>query len=348
MTKSVDLGRRNALKLGGAAALSMVAAPVVIDVALAAVSGPPINVRIANTAGNTTLVLQNILKTQGYFEQFGLKPDIINVSDGSKLTAGLIGGDADVCMISGFSSLLPAIEKGAKLKVLCGAGTRVGQCLYSKRPDIKQLKDLEGKTFGCGAIGALLHEITVAMLRKHGIDETKVKFVNVGSSTDVFKAIVAGTVDAGCAEIDNLASVDKYGIHALSDGKVWEQIPEYLWQAGYTADRAIAEKREGLVRTLAAFGSLYRFLVSPKSYDVYAKARAAALGQEKNNEAEAKLFWNFVQEHKGYAYDLVVSKEQIDYVQNLNVSLGVQKKMLPFEQVADMSIAKDALKLMGA
>ena len=165
------------------------------------------------------------------------------------------------------------------MKVLCGAGMVVGQCLYSKKPEIKGLKDLVGKTVGIGAVGALLHEITVAMMRKHGVDEKQVTFVNVGSSTDVLRAVVAGTVDCGSAEIDNLASADKLGIHALTNGKAWEQIPEYTWQAGYTSDDAIAKKRDALVRTLAAFGSLYRFLVSPDSFDSYKAARASALGR---------------------------------------------------------------------
>ena len=348
MTDTKGFGRRQVLQLGGAADLSAMGAGSSITLALAQDKGPALNVRIANTAGNTSMVLQQMLKDKGYFEKFGLKPEILNVSDGNKVTSSILGGDVDVCMISGFSSLLPAIEKGAKMKVLCGAGMVVGQCLYSKKPEIKELKDLVGKTVGIGAVGALLHEITVAMMRKHGVDEKQVTFVNVGSSTDVLRAVVAGTVDCGSAEIDNLASADKLGIHALTNGKAWEQIPEYTWQAGYTSDDAIAKKRDALVRTLAAFGSLYRFLVSPDSFDSYKAARASALGSAKDDLAEAQLFWNFVQQKKGYAYDLVLNKQQIDYVQDLNVSLGVQQKILPFEQVCDMSIAQDALKLMAA
>ena len=34
-------------------------------------------------------------------------------------------------------------------------------------------------------------------------------------------------------------------------------------------------------------------------------------------------------------------------MQELNLSLGVQKTVLPFDQVCDMSIARDAIKLMG-
>jgi ABC-type nitrate/sulfonate/bicarbonate transport system substrate-binding protein len=251
-------------------------------------------------------------------------------------------------MISGFSSLLPAIEKGAKLKVLCPAGTRVGQCLYSKNPDVKELKDLVGKTVGVGGIGALLHEITVAMLRKHGIDEKQVTFVNIGSSTDIFRACVAGTVDAGSAEIDNYPSAGKYGLHVLTNGKAWEEIPEYTWQAAYTSDNTIATKRDALVRTLAAFGSLYKFLCGPDSFDAYNRGRVAALSAAKNDAAEAQFFWDFVQKYKGFSYDLTLTPQQIEYVQDLNVSLGAQKTKLPIEQIADLSIAKDALKLMGS
>ena len=34
-------------------------------------------------------------------------------------------------------------------------------------------------------------------------------------------------------------------------------------------------------------------------------------------------------------------------MQNLNVEFGIQKKILPFNEVADMSLAKEALKLLG-
>jgi hypothetical protein len=34
-------------------------------------------------------------------------------------------------------------------------------------------------------------------------------------------------------------------------------------------------------------------------------------------------------------------------MQQLNVSFKVQKEILPFERVADMSLAADALKLLG-
>jgi hypothetical protein len=48
------------------------------------------------------------------------------------------------------------------------------------------------------------------------------------------------------------------------------------------------------------------------------------------------------------ATDLVLTEENFRYVQELNVELGAQKAVLPFGQVADMSLARDALKLLKA
>jgi ABC-type nitrate/sulfonate/bicarbonate transport system substrate-binding protein len=351
MKNHTQLGRRPFLNMAGAAGVtgaSLLSRPSpFVDMAVAADSGAPLNVRVVDTSGDTSMMVQELLKMKGYFDKFGLKAEILNVSDGSKVIGALLNDAVDVCMMSGFSSLLPAIERGATLKVLCGAGTLVGQCLYSAKPDIHELKDLIGKTVGVGSVGALLYEITVAMLRKHGIDEKLVTFVDIGSNSEVFKAVVAGVVDAGPSEIDVYATRAQYGVHALRDGKCWEQIPEYTWQAGYTSDRVIAEKRDILVRTLAAYASVYRYMTGPDSYEDYRKARAVALGKGDNDPVDTKFVWNFYQKYKGYAYNLVLNKEQIDYVQKLNISLGVQRKLLPFDEVADMSIARDALKLLG-
>ena len=42
-----------------------------------------------------------------------------------------------------------------------------------------------------------------------------------------------------------------------------------------------------------------------------------------------------------------MSEERVRYMQQLNVDTGVQKTILPFDKVADMSLARDALKLLS-
>jgi ABC-type nitrate/sulfonate/bicarbonate transport system substrate-binding protein len=216
--------------------------------------------------------------------------------------------------------------------------------VYSWRPEIRTLKDLEGRTVGTGSPGALLHSIMVALLRRNNVDAGKVNFVNVGSSADVFRAVVAKVVDAGPSELDYEEQEAKYNVHDLADGKFWDGLPEYTNQASYASERSIRERRDVIVRTLAAYAKLYRFISSPQSQAAYLTARATALS--KNEPAEALAQWRFFQRHQSFAVDLVLSEERVRYMQELNISLGVQKALLPYGQVTDMSLAREALKLI--
>jgi ABC-type nitrate/sulfonate/bicarbonate transport system substrate-binding protein len=337
---SKPIRRRNALKLA-AAALAAGVGGRRRGFAQGRDADP---VTIVNTAGTFGATVQQLMKDKRYLEDFSLRPNFLSVGDGSKIIGALLGGEADICIASGFGQVLPAIERGGRLKVLAGSEMLLLHLVYSWRPEIKSLKDLEGRAVGTGSPGALLHSIMVALLRKHNVDPTKVTFVNIGSSADVFRAIVARVVDAGPCELDYAEDQAKYNVHGLADGTLWDGLPEFTNQASYGSERAIRARRDVIVRTLAAYARLYRFIASPQSRDAYLAARAAALGK---NEAAAGLAqWDFFQKHQSFAVDLVLSEERVRYMQELNLSLGIQKTLLPYAQVTDMSLARDALKLI--
>ena len=336
------IGRRRALLLGAAAlAGACTRGPKSAD---ASGGTNPLPVRIVNTAATFAATVQQLMKDKGYLEQQGLQPSFLSVADGSKVIGALLSGDADICTASGFNQVLPAIERGGKLKVVAGSEVLLLHLVYTCRPEIKTLKDLEGRTVGTGQVGALLHSIMIALLRKNNVDTNKVTFVNVGSSADVFRSVAAQVVDAGPSELDYQSQAAKMNVHTLAGGSFWDGLPEYTNQASYTSERAINERRDTIVRTLSAYANLYRFISSPDSKDAYLAARATALN--KNEPEEALAQWNFFQKHKSFDTDLLLSEERVRYMQELNVSLGVQKSMLPYGQVTDMSLARDAMKLV--
>ena len=184
----------------------------------------------------------------------------------------------------------------------------------------------------------------VGLMRKKGADPSKVNFVNVGSSTDVFRAVVAGTVAAGPAQYDVYDEQAKYGVHSLEDGAFWKELPEFTYQAAYATDEAIATKRETLVRVLAAYAKLFAFISRPESEEPFIKAAVSQMpGDPAQGRVNGLSQWKFLNNNQVFALDLLVDAERMRYMQQLNVDLGVQTKVLPFEQVADMSLAKEAL-----
>ncbi|PWK61299.1 NitT/TauT family transport system substrate-binding protein [Aminobacter sp. AP02] len=295
--------------------------------------------------GNVSPIFDELMKAGRYYEEFGLETSKTTVSDGTKIIASLVSGASDLSTGSGFSGVFPAVAKGAKLKVLAGVYLRPQTALFAKSPDIRSSADLVGKTVAIGPVGAQLHALSIALLRKKGVDATNVKFVNIGAISDVFKAVVAGTVDAGFGTADVYFEQEKYGVHSLSDGALWNELPEYTNQAMVASDQAIAEKRDDLVKALAAHAKLFRFISSPQSEEPWIKARAIVTGKDNPREAQAQ--WKFFNAPGMLAADLVLEPSRFDFIQKLNVEVGVQKDMLPFEQFADMSIAQDALKQLG-
>jgi ABC-type nitrate/sulfonate/bicarbonate transport system substrate-binding protein len=345
MTENRLLCRRDVLRwAGGSLALAAISAPMISRAwSQGAAAKSPID--IVMTSGVSGLVLHEMAKTAGYFDDFGLAPKVLQVSDGTKATAALIGRSSEICMWSGFNQLTPAIERGGKLKILAGALNVPSLCIYSKRNEIRTVKDLAGKSVGIGPSGGVLHQMVILLLRKAGVSPASVTFRNVGNITDIFKAVVAGTVDAGPSDVDVFDQQEKYKVHALTDGLLWEQIKEYTNQGTYASDSVIATKRDVLVRVLAAYAKVYRFVSGSDSKEAFVSARAIVTGKDERTEALSQ--WNWIQRAQPYATDLVLSSVRINLVQQLNVDLGVQTKVLPFEQVADMSLARDAVKLLG-
>ncbi len=303
-----------------------------------------LKIKIVNTQGNATVTVQELMRRRGYLQEFGVEPQITYVSDGSKLMGSLLSGENDICMFSGFSQVLTALERGAKLKIVAGALVKPEHAVYTKRPNIQTVQDLAGKTIGVGSVGALLHAMVIALLRKHGVDPASVRFVSIGSTADVFRAVVAGTVDAGVSEIDVYDQQARFGVHIIKEGDLWTELPDFTFQASYASERAIANNRAALVRTLAAYAKLYRFLMTPESRDAYVEAQAAALG--KSDPAAAEWQWRFFRETAIYATDLVLSPERVKWMQDLNMLLEVQRRTLPYEQVTDVSVAREALALL--
>lgn len=286
-----------------------------------------------------------LMRRQRFLESFGLDPEVMGVADGTRILGAIVGGSVDASMMSGFGQVFPAVAHGAPLKILAGGALLPMLALFSGKADIRTLKDLEGRIVGTGSIGALVYQLTVLLLRKYGVDVSKVRFVSIGSSADIFRAVAAGTVDAGAGEASLIREAAKHGVHLVDHGNMTVELKEYTFQGAWTSDRAIALNRDTLVRVLAAYATLYRFVQTPAARDAFLEAYRAEFPNAPQSEDEAQ--WSYIQEYMPFAVDLALSPQRLQYMQAVNVSFGVQSAILPFERVADMSLAADALKLLA-
>jgi ABC-type nitrate/sulfonate/bicarbonate transport system substrate-binding protein len=308
-------------------------------------AGDSSRLRVVMTQGISGLAIHELAKQQGFYTKFGVETEVLQVSDGAKCVAALLSGAADICAKSGFNQLTPAIERGAELTILAGALNLASLVMFTAQPGITSIADLTGKSLGIGAPGSVVHQMTVLLLKKSGVDPESVTFRNVGSNADIFKAVVSKTIDAGLSDVEAMDQIARFDVRALPDGKLWERIPDYTNQASYASRKAMATKRDQMVRVLAAWASAYRLASSPGSKTAYLKAHAAAVGE--SQPGKAATLWTWIQENQPYATNLVLSDERIELVQQVNVDFGVQKVVLPARDIADMSLAREAVGLLG-
>jgi len=326
--------RSSFLRSAGAASVAVVAVPLVGRAA----GLQPVNV--INTGSLDSFVMQNLVQDSGYFARYGVAGSPTNVSDGIKLLASIVQGGSDLAIMTGFNQIFPAIEAGAGLKLIAGVSMNFDYAVYCGNPSVRSLKDLAGKSVGVGAIGALSYVAMAAMLQKAGVDRDTVRFVNIGSSADAIKAVLARKIDAAPAQHDYLDDARSNGLHVIADA--YELVPKYMAQAAFTSDRTLATKRETLVRTLAAYGRCFRFL----NDNGHGAAFEAAYVKSGGTVEHAKTKWNWYRGHHVYAGDLQLPLDRLNEVQRINVSVGLQYQIMPLAKVADLSVARDALKLM--
>lgn len=306
----------------------------------------PDEIHIIDAGGPHELATVELLHRQGYLEQLGIRCKRTYIKNGAEATELLLAGLGDAAMQIGFGPAMAAIERGAPLRIIAGSNMLTVHAVYAQDPEIRGLRDLPGRTVGIGAPGALTHQLIFAALRKHRIDPAAIRFVSIGSSATIFEALLAGEVDAGFGETDVFEHQARYGVHALEDAVLWRELPEFPNQASFATETAIRQHRDELVRTLAAHAQLYRFLQGPLSWEPYAKAWAAAMPG--TDPAESRTQWLFYQQNRPFAENLLLSEAQIRYIQELNVAMSLQHRVLPGDLVVDMSLARDALMLIDS
>jgi hypothetical protein len=304
-----------------------------------------VQIDIVDAGGPHELVNIELFDRKGYMARMGVHARKTYVTNGAQAVDALLSGKCDVAMQVGFGPALAAIAKGAPIRIIAASNLLTVHAVYSKDPAIRRLADLRGRRMGVGQLGALTHQLIYAALLKAGVDPAEVEFVPIGNSATIFQRLLAGEVDAGFGETEVFDHQAQYGVHALEDGALWKTLAEFPNQASFATLEALSTKRDAIVRTLAAHALLYRCLHSADSWADFASARETALPGSHREESWTQ--WRFYQDHHPYAENLLLPEAQLRYMQELNVTMKLQDRVLPPEAVQDLSLARDALELVG-
>jgi NitT/TauT family transport system substrate-binding protein len=140
-------------------------------------------------------IMPMIAKEAKYFDREGLAVELVRVGGSTRIVAALIGGSGQL-IHAGEPAVIPAAARGSDA-VIIAAISRVPQHKLIGRPEIKEVKDLKGKTVGITSFGASSDFVLRFALQKHGLDPNKdVSIVQTGGQPEGLAALIAGKIYA--------------------------------------------------------------------------------------------------------------------------------------------------------
>jgi len=155
---------------------------------------------------------------QGYFKEQGLDVEIVQATGTVGIQALLAG---EMQFSGAASSAVPAIARGAPLKVVYAQSGRANYWLVAK-PEIKTLADLKGKRIVVPNLGGSTYQrLADGALRRAGLDPaTDVNYVAGGSagggSSDVLVgSLVSGLADAMVGNVLQRLVAEEQGFHTI-------------------------------------------------------------------------------------------------------------------------------------
>lgn len=185
------MNRTHALRLfaGGAAA----------PFACARARAADTSVRIVTTP-NETAAEPYFAEEMGFFRASGLDAEVTTSANGAQIAAAVVSGAADIGN-SSVPSLAQAHAKGIPLVIIAPGGlydSRAPSAILflPKQSDVKEARELNGKTIGINNLRGLPQFGTEAWLDAHGAQSKSVHFVEMAAPA-IIVALRDGKLDAG-------------------------------------------------------------------------------------------------------------------------------------------------------
>jgi NitT/TauT family transport system substrate-binding protein len=165
--------------------------------------GEPATVRVQDTAGVPSAFLEYGVD-RGFFKSRKLTVKVQPSQGGATVVPSVVSGSVDIGG-SNLVSVLLAQSKKIPVKIVAPgtfAGTKPEEdfsgIIVGKDSDIRDPKDLEGKTLAVNTLKNVAEVTAKESLQKKGVDVSKIKFTEV-DFPDMVGAVEAGRVDAAFA-----------------------------------------------------------------------------------------------------------------------------------------------------
>lgn len=219
-------------------------------------------------AVNTVLAIW-MAEEAGFYAAAGLKPEIINMSGGSRGAAALAAGQVDAMHV-GLSSVVRMNRTGGDLRIVASLANVIRFTFFSGA-GVRTAADLKGGVVGISAFGSETDSTVTLALQRLGLTRNDVTLKEFGGGSRRIAALKASEIKATPVNEPVASLAREQGFHVLFD-LVPERIP-WLFTAIVVRQGDIVARRDVLTRFIEATveGNLLALSDSRRAKAVLAK-----------------------------------------------------------------------------
>jgi NitT/TauT family transport system substrate-binding protein len=275
----------------------------------------------------------------GFGAKRGLKIEILQIKAGATLMKALISGEIDSVDMGAAESIVAGV-RGTGVKIVGCTWPGVPQVVLAKA-EINSLADLKGKNVAISSPGSLPDLLFRGMLDAANVPFGDVNLATQGADLDRYKSLVAGIVDAAVVS-NEFEPVMPANIKVLAKGGT--AVPKFLRLCLATNSKVLAERRDDLVKFVAAEMDAYKFAAANRDATI---KLAHEMTQAKPDDKRAEFITDQAIREKQIDPTLAIPADRIEWMQELFVKAGVIPKTVPVTALIDASVQADAAKLSG-
>jgi len=299
-----------------------------------------INIGVSVSPPNVVHTSPYVAKELGYFAKRCIDANILQFEGGQSATSAAAASQGSAIV----SVNDVAIGRGLKVKQIWALAPRMPQA-YVTSPDVKTAADLKGKRLSAtgGGVGGFNWRMGREVLRTAKLSVDDAQFISAATAGRV-PGLIAGQIDGVALHPEDvfLAKKQKQTLNLLV--QLVDLMPLYMFNAYGASIEWIGSDRALLRDTIAAMIEANRTIYKERDKVVPIMMKAT----EKPQDA-VEYAWDVLTKNCVWSVNEGFTRERTDWSAQNSVDTGdIEKDKKPsFEQVVELSLAKEAVDLAG-
>jgi ABC-type nitrate/sulfonate/bicarbonate transport system substrate-binding protein len=299
-----------------------------------------INIGVSVSPPNVVHTSPYVAKELGFFAKRCIDATIVQFEGGQSATSAAAASQGSA--IVSVSDV--AIGRGLKVKQIWGLAPRMPQA-YVTSPEVKTVADLKGKRLSAtgGGVGGFNWRMGREVLRTAKLSVDDAQFISAATAGRL-PGLISGQIDGVALHPEDvfLAKKQKPTLNLLV--QLVELMPLYMFNAYGASTEWIGRDRALLRDTIAAMIEANRTIYKEKDKVIPIMMKAT----EKPKDA-VEYAWEVETKNCVWSVNEGFTRERTEWSAQNSVDTGdIEKDKKPsFEQVVELSLAKEAVDLAG-